>query len=50
MRSGSHPRTAGSSARPGSMYVWDFEGLSLTCLILDPQSEVAILRVDRFPF
>jgi hypothetical protein len=33
----------------GNMYVWDFEGISVTYLLLDPQREVAVLRVDRFP-
>jgi hypothetical protein len=33
----------------GNMYVWDYEGISVTYILLDPQREVAVLRVDRFP-
>jgi hypothetical protein len=33
----------------GSMYVWDYKGISVTYILLDPQREVAVLRVDRFP-
>jgi hypothetical protein len=33
----------------GNMYVWDYKGISVTYLLLDPQREVAVLRVDRFP-
>ena len=33
----------------GHMYVWDFKGISVTYIVLDPQGEVAVLRVDRFP-
>ena len=33
----------------GNMYVWDYKGLSVTYVLLDPQREVAVLRVDRFP-
>ena len=31
------------------MYVWDYKGISVTYVLLDPQREVAVLRVDRFP-
>jgi hypothetical protein len=31
------------------MYVWDHKGISVTYVLLDPQREVAMLRVDRFP-
>ncbi|MEU0569268.1 hypothetical protein ABZ297_28380 [Nonomuraea sp. NPDC005983] len=34
----------------GNMYVWDYKGLSVTYVVLDPQREAAVLRVDRFPF
>ena len=33
----------------GNMYVWDYKGISVTYILLDPQGEVAVLRVDRFP-
>lgn len=33
----------------GDMYVWDHKGISVTYVLLDPQHEVAVLRVDRFP-
>jgi hypothetical protein len=33
----------------GNMYVWDYKGISVTYALLDPQGEVALLRVDRFP-
>ena len=33
----------------GNMHVWDYKGISVTYVLLDPQREVAILRVDRFP-
>ena len=33
----------------GNMYVWDYKGTSVTYVLLDPQREVAVLRVDRFP-
>lgn len=33
----------------GNMYVWDHRGISVTYIVLDPQREVAVLRVDRFP-
>jgi hypothetical protein len=33
----------------GNMYVWDYKGISVTCVVLNPQGEVAVLRVDRFP-
>lgn len=33
----------------GNMYVWDYKGISVTYVLLDPQGEVAVLRVDRFP-
>lgn len=33
----------------GSMYVWDYKGISVTYVLLDPQREVAVLRVDHFP-
>ena len=32
-----------------NMYVWDYKGISVTYILLDPQGEVAVLRVDRFP-
>lgn len=35
---------------PGNMYVWDFGRISVTYILLEPQEEVAVLRVDRFPF
>jgi hypothetical protein len=35
--------------RAGNMYVWDYKGISVTYVLLDPQREVAVLRVDRFP-
>ena len=34
----------------GNMYVWDYKGISVTYIVLDAQDEVAVLRVDRFPF
>ena len=34
---------------PGNMYTWDHTGISVTYVLLDPQREVAVLRVDRFP-
>jgi hypothetical protein len=34
---------------PGNMFVWDFKGISVTYILLEPQEEVAVLRVDRFP-
>jgi hypothetical protein len=34
----------------GNMYVWDYKGISVTYIVLDQQDEVAVLRVDRFPF
>jgi hypothetical protein len=33
----------------GNMYVWDYKRISVTYIVLDPQDEVAVLRVDRFP-
>lgn len=33
----------------GNMYVWDYNGISVTYVLLNPQREVAVLRVDRFP-
>ena len=33
----------------GNMYVWDYKGISVTYVLLDPQREVAVLRVDPFP-
>jgi hypothetical protein len=33
----------------GNMHVWDHHGISVTYVLLSPQREVAILRVDRFP-
>jgi hypothetical protein len=33
----------------GNMYVWDYKGISVTYILLDPQREVAVLRVDSFP-
>jgi hypothetical protein len=33
----------------GNMYVWDHQGVSVTYVLLSPQREVAVLRVDRFP-
>jgi hypothetical protein len=33
----------------GNMYVWDYKGISVTYILLDPQREVAVLRADRFP-
>lgn len=33
----------------GNIYVWDYKGISVTYVLLDPQREVAVLRVDRFP-
>jgi hypothetical protein len=32
----------------GNMYIWDYNGISVTYVLLDPQREVAVLRVDRF--
>ncbi|MFF4779009.1 hypothetical protein ACFY05_39915 [Microtetraspora fusca] len=32
-----------------NMYVWDYKGISRTYVVLDPQREVAALRVDCFP-
>lgn len=42
----------GRQLRPpsGNMYTWDHNGLSVVYLLLDPQGEVAVLRVDRWPF
>ena len=40
----------GRKLRPaGNMHVWDYKGISVTYILLDPQREVAVLRVDRFP-
>ena len=36
-------------APTGNMYFWDYKGISVTYVLLDPQREVAVLRVDRFP-
>ena len=36
-------------APAGNMHVWDYKGISVTYVVLDPQREVAVLRVDRFP-
>ena len=33
----------------GNMYGWDYKAISVTYVLLDPQREVAVLRVDRFP-
>ena len=33
----------------GNMYVWDYKGISVTYILLDPQREAAVLRVDRSP-
>lgn len=33
----------------GKMCVWDYKGISVTYVLLEPQREVAVLRVDRFP-
>lgn len=33
----------------GNMHVWDYKGISVIYVLLDPQREVAVLRVDRFP-
>jgi hypothetical protein len=33
----------------GNMYVWPYKGISVTCVLVNPQREVAMLRVDRFP-
>jgi hypothetical protein len=33
----------------GNMYTWDHRGISVTYFLLEPQREVAVLRVDRFP-
>jgi hypothetical protein len=33
----------------GNMYIWDYKGISVIYILLDPQREVAVLRVDRFP-
>lgn len=33
----------------GNMYTWDHKGISVTYILLEPQREVAVLRVDRFP-
>lgn len=33
----------------GNMYVWDHKSISVTYVLLDPQQEVAVLRVERFP-
>ena len=32
-----------------NMYIWDYKGISVTYVLLDPQREVAVLHVDRFP-
>jgi hypothetical protein len=29
----------------GNMYIWDYKGISVTYVLLDPQCEVAALRV-----
>jgi hypothetical protein len=34
---------------PGNMFAWDHKGVSVTYILMDPQREVAVLRVDRFP-
>ena len=40
----------GRPLRPaGNMHVWDYKGISVTYVLLDPQREVAVLRVDRLP-
>jgi hypothetical protein len=31
------------------MCVWEYKGISVTYVLLDPQRGVAVLRVDRFP-
>jgi hypothetical protein len=31
------------------MYVWDYEGISVTYVFTRLQREVAVLRLDRFP-
>jgi hypothetical protein len=33
----------------GNMYVWDYNGISVTYVLLDPQREVAVLRVAASP-
>jgi hypothetical protein len=35
--------------RAGNMHVWDYKGISVTYVLLDPQREVAVLRVDPLP-
>lgn len=42
----------GKQLRPpgGNMYAWDYQGLSVIYVLLDPQAEVLILRVSRWPF
>jgi len=32
----------------GNIHVWDYNGISVTYVLLDPQREVAVLRADRF--
>jgi hypothetical protein len=47
--SGSLPTTVAKLGPTGNMYVWDYKGIWVTYVLLDPQREVAVLRVDRFP-
>ena len=47
--SGSRPKNGRKLTPAGNMYVWDYKGISVTYVLLDPQREVAVLRVDRFP-
>lgn len=43
------PANGRELAPVGNMYVWDHGGLSVTYFVLDPQHEVGVIRVDRFP-
>jgi hypothetical protein len=41
----------GRKLRPaGNMYVWDYKSISVTYVLLRPQREVPVLRVDHFPW
>jgi hypothetical protein len=43
------PANSRKLTQTGNMHVWDYKGISVTYILLDPQREVAVLRVDRFP-
>lgn len=43
------PENGDAPSTGGNMYTWHYQGLSVVYLILDPQGEVAVLRVNRWP-